>query len=435
MRTKRKRTHGTAKQLQKKAVRMGAVAACFVVVAGCQPEAAGGPMATAQPAQGGSQQQQAKTVNVSKVQKQLMGDIPKASADLTSALQSDVTVKSGGTVEKLLKKRGDRVAKGEVILTLSSPELHMHKERAALAVTSAVQAIEKAKRDAVNGRKELANSILKTETELAAGTKQYNKLRNDYDVGLADKAQVEQAELKLKTLRMDLELLRMRQSAAEAEPSLASLELQLKNAQLTLQQMEQALESLQVKAAMDGVLAELAVEEGMELASGAVIGHTVNLDRLTAKVTLNEEAAKLVKAKRELTLEVPGSTVTVKAGIRYLSALMNPQTKGYELNLELDNTAMGLMPGTKVLVRLAEAEEQMAVAVPSFSIIREAEAAYIFVVSGETAEKRKVELGRLQEPLQEIVSGVQAGELIVTSGQTLLKDRDSVKVASTDGRK
>jgi HlyD family secretion protein len=431
MRTKRNRTHGSAKQLQRRAVRIGTLATCFVVIAGCQPEI-GLPSST--PA-AGNVQQQVKSVNVIKVAKQKIGETPELTADLISSLQADVIVKSGGMVEQVLKKRGDPVVKGEVILTLGSQDLHMQKERAALAVTSAEQAIEKSKRDIVNDKAEIANSVLKLESELAAQTKQFNKLRNDYDVGLASRSQVEQAESQLKSLRMDLELLKQKQRNAEAGPPLANLELQLKNAQLTLRQAEQALESLEVKASMNGILAELAVEEGMTVEAGVRVGHILHLERLMVKAQLNEEAAKLVRGRSELMLAVPSVETRVKAKVSYLSAFMNSQSKGYELNLEVDNKEMSLKPGTKVRIQLAEEQDQFAIAIPSFSIVREGEEAYIFVVSGDLAEKRKVQLGRINEPLQEILSGVQEGELLVTSGQTLLKDRDSVKVASTDGRK
>lgn len=432
MRTKRKRTHGSAKQLQKQAARIGAVAACFVVISGCQTGSIGLPSAATAVE---NVQAQAKNVNVARVTKHKMGEIPELAAELTSALQADVASKSAGTVERVLKKRGDPVTKGEVILTLSSPELHIQREQAALAVTSAQQAIDKAKKDVSTGLSEIANSVSKMEDEIKAVTRQYNKVRNDYDAGKATKVQVEEVENQLNGLRKDLDLLKQRQKSTQADPPLANLQMQLKNAQLSLQQVDQALEALELRATMSGVLAELMAEEGMTVEAGVRLGHILHLDRLMVKTQLGEEAAKLVRGKNELTLVVPNSNTKVKAKVSYLSTFMNPQSKGYELNLEVDNTDPNLKPGTKVRVQLAEEQEQMAIAVPSFSIVREGEAAYVFVVNGETAEKRKVELGRINEPLQEILSGVQEGELLVTTGQTMLKDRDSVKVASTDGRK
>jgi multidrug efflux pump subunit AcrA (membrane-fusion protein) len=50
-------------------------------------------------------------------------------------------------------------------------------------------------------------------------------------------------------------------------------------------------------------------------------------------------------------------------------------------------------------------------------------------VNGDHVEKRKVELGRLKDANQEVLSGVKEGEQIVVTGQHLLKDKDKVQIS------
>ena len=68
--------------------------------------------------------------------------------------------------------------------------------------------------------------------------------------------------------------------------------------------------------------------------------------------------------------------------------------------------------------------------IPSLSIVREGGDSFVYIVNGETVQKRKVELGRLNETNQEVISGVKEGEILVISGQHQLKDQDKIKVSN-----
>jgi HlyD family secretion protein len=120
----------------------------------------------------------------------------------------------------------------------------------------------------------------------------------------------------------------------------------------------------------------------------------------------------------------------MKGSVVYLSDVMNSQTKAYSLELEVPNAERKLKPGSKAQVLLTEENEQVVTVVPTLSIVREVGDSYVFILKGDVVEKRKVELGRLSETNQEIISGVQPDEMLVTSGQHQLKDQEKVQVAN-----
>ena len=53
---------------------------------------------------------------------------------------------------------------------------------------------------------------------------------------------------------------------------------------------------------------------------------------------------------------------------------------------------------------------------------------YIFIASGESAKRTKVELGYANEGMVEIRAGVNAGQKIVVAGQGSLKEDSKIKV-------
>ena len=419
---KGKRQHSLS--LRNGAKMAAAVALSVAIVSGCsaeqKPEAAQS-----------AEAQTVKTVKVQPITKQKIGEPPEQVADVVPAVQLDVIAKAGGEVTEIVKKRGDYVEEGEVIVRLDKTDMLLQKRKAELQLQSSQDALEKARQDLANSKTEMANSVKKMEQSLAEATKAYNKARNDYDQGLLTKAQLDQAETQWKNLTMDLELLKQKQKTLETTDSLSQLETQAELARVTLEEVERNLSNLDIKAPTSGVLTELPVTEGMTVQPGFKIGHIEKLDKVVIKAQLTEEAAKLVRGKKELTYYVPDENIKAKAPIKYLSDVVDAQSKSYDLELEVANSDLALKPGMKVQVQLAEEEEQIVVTVPTLSIVREDGETYVFVLVGDTVEKRKVELGRLNELNQEVLSGVKEGEQLVVSGQHQLKDKEKVQVAGT----
>ncbi|MFK7696881.1 efflux RND transporter periplasmic adaptor subunit [Paenibacillus sp. HJGM_3] len=401
-----------------------AVVLTVAVAAGCSAEA--GPTVPA-----ATQEQAIKAVKVQKLAKQKIGDPLEQVADVAPVMQLDVMAKSSGDVKEILKKRGDQVNAGDVILKLDPADMNLQKEKASLQLRSSQDALVKAQQDLANSKTEMANSVKKMEQALLDVTKSYNKARNDYDQGLITKSQLDQAETLWKNQTMDLDLLKQKQKTLETSDNLSSLTNQIQSASLSMQELDRSLSNLEVKTPVSGILTELPVVVGMTVQPGAKIGHVEQLDPIVIKAKLTENSAKLVSGKQELVYYVPGSPDKAKAKIKYLSGSMDTQSKTYELELETANANGALKPGTKVQIQLTTEDEQMVVAVPTLSIVREGGDSFVFVLVGDTVEKRKVQLGRLNELNQEVLSGIKEGEQLVVSGQNQLKDKEKVQLAES----
>lgn len=81
-----------------------------------------------------------------------------------------------------------------------------------------------------------------------------------------------------------------------------------------------------------------------------------------------------------------------------------------------------------------EINRDMALMVPLASVVTADGYNYVFVLhSDQTVERRKVEIGMIQNARIEVTKGVSAGELIVDKGAGFLKDGDLVNVYETTG--
>ncbi|SFL38258.1 RND family efflux transporter, MFP subunit [Paenibacillus sp. 1_12] len=383
----------------------------------------------AQPAQAQANEVQLKQVKVTKVAKQKISEPLEQVADITSSIQLDVAVKVGGDVKEILKKRGDNVEKGEVIFRLDQTDVLISKEKANVTIAGTQQQLIKAREDLANSKQDVQNGIVKLEAAIKETEKNYNKMRNDFDLGLSTKFQLEQVETQLSNLKLDLQSSLQKQKTLETTNSLSQLEQGLLLSDVSIREADRTLEHMEVRASVSGVLTDLPIEVGMMLPAGFRSAQIQQLDPIKIKAELTEEAAALVRGKEELSFYISGSTEKHKAKVSYLADVVSTQSKAYSLELELPNQDRKFKPGMKVQVLLTEDQDQIVVTVPTLSIVRESGESYVFVMAGDTVEKRKVVLGRLSDTFQEVISGVKEGESLVTSGQNQLKDKEKVKLS------
>ncbi|MFM9331616.1 efflux RND transporter periplasmic adaptor subunit [Paenibacillus mesotrionivorans] len=398
----------------------GAMVLAAALLAGCSAEPAQQPAAAAE--------SQVKSVKVAPVAKKSIGEPLEQVADISASVQMNIVTKVNGDVLEILKKRGDRVEKGDVLFRIDPTDLEIQKEKAQLSIASTQEQMSKARLDLADGKQELKDGITKMESALKDAEKGYNKLRNDYDLGLVPKIQLEQAETQLNGLRLDLEGMNRKLQNLENSNSLSQLEYGLKTADVSLRELDRGLSNTDVKATVSGVLTDLPVQIGMTLSPGIPAATVQQLDPVKIQAELTEEAAALVRGKQELSFYVPGTVDKAKATVSYLADVIGAQTKSYSLELTVPNPDFKLKPGSKAQILLTEEQDQVVVTVPTLSVVREGGDTYVFVINGNAAEKRKVELGRLHETYQEVLSGVKEGDQLVISGQNQLKDKEAVQI-------
>ncbi|ULL18085.1 efflux RND transporter periplasmic adaptor subunit [Paenibacillus sp. H1-7] len=368
-----------------------------------------------------------KTVKVTPVGKQSMGDPKEQVADVVAASQVDISPKADGQVLEIVKKRGDLVQQGDVIFRLDTKDALLQKKKSEVALQSAQDTLQKSTEDLANSKTELQNSIAKAQQQLDNVTKDYNKMHNDYDAGLVTKRQLEQSQMQVNNAQLDLQNLQNKLDAMQKTNGLAAAQSQVDSAKIGLQDINNTLANYEVKAPIAGVLTDLNVEVGAMIARGGKVGQVQQIDPIKVKAELSESAAKLARGKQELTFySADNPTKLLKGRVTYLADVMNAQTKSFSLELEAVNTDGYLKPGTRVQVQLNSVEEQQVIAVPSLSIVREGSNAFVFILKGDTVEKRPVKLGRVNETYQEIVEGLTLGEELVVSGQHHLKDKQKV---------
>jgi multidrug efflux pump subunit AcrA (membrane-fusion protein) len=343
-----------------------------------------------------------------------MGEPREQVAEVSAAVKLDIPALAGGKVVQILKKNGDSVKAGDVIVQLESRSAELQKKQAAAGLASAQKALEKAKDDQAASRAALVNSVAALEDAFIQASAQD-------DQQLIDAA------------RRNLESAKQQLASHDSANSLVVYEGQVDSSAVQLEQADLSLESYRIIAPAAGTLTDLAITEGMAINGGATIAVVQNVKQLTIKTELSEPAAALARGKKELLYyNADNPSDKRKATVVYLSDVPNAASRMYALELLANNSDGAIKPGERVQVQLTTTEEELVVAVPSLSVVREGSETFIYISNAGVAEKRAVKLGRVNGIYQEVLEGLKEGESVVVSGQHSLKDGQNIQSGAAE---
>ena len=149
-----------------------------------------------------------------------------------------------------------------------------------------------------------------------------------------------------------------------------------------------------------------------------------------AIIGVSEQYYSYLKKGAAATLSVDALGEETFSGIvTNIFPTLDPVTHTVSTEIEVANKDLKLRPGMYARVHLDFGTKE-ALTVPDKAIVRQAGsgARYVYVFSGGKAVYRAVELGQQQGDLYEVVSGLNAGDQVIISAPSNLKNGLSVKL-------
>jgi membrane fusion protein, multidrug efflux system len=195
-----------------------------------------------------------------------------------------------------------------------------------------------------------------------------------------------------------------------------------------------------ITAPMDGVVALRGVSvgdrvENMGGNSSVFRIVDIRLLDLTASVPATSVALIRIGQPLEFTTDtVPGRTFTGK--VSFINPELDPATRSAKVVAEVQNSDRALRGGAFVKGRIVLATRPGVIQVQKEALQNwnlEAGTAEVFVVAGDTVQKKAVKIGKTNTVSVEVLSGVQPGDQVVTRGAFALREGDRVIVTTGEG--
>ncbi|MDH4183829.1 MAG: efflux RND transporter periplasmic adaptor subunit, partial [Nitrospinota bacterium] len=192
------------------------------------------------------------------------------------------------------------------------------------------------------------------------------------------------------------------------------------------------IKNLHIHSPFDGIVISIGVRKGQYVTPAMELYTIANLSRIWVYVDIYEDEISWVSvgdtAKMTVT-GVPGRQFT--GTVSYIYPYLDAATRTNIVRLEFDNQDLALKPEMFAHVTLMTGKKVEAVVAPNEAIIRTGGQEQVFVVKGDGKfEPRKVTLGISTGKEVQILSGLQAGEMVVTSAQFLIDSESKLNEAA-----
>ena len=187
-----------------------------------------------------------------------------------------------------------------------------------------------------------------------------------------------------------------------------------------------------IHAPISGFVTEKDVVQGQMVEAGMKLYELADLAIVWVYAEIYEQDLPYVQLGQEATMTLSYlPDRTFRGRVTYVYPTVDEKTRTARVRMEFHNPGYFLKPGMFATVELVTEVSPNAVQVPDSAVLRSGRQNTVFVaLPGGRFSPRTVVLGmQAQDDLDEVLSGLSAGERVVTSGQFLLDSESQLREA------
>lgn len=324
----------------------------------------------------------------------------------------------GGRVERIITEQGATVATGDPIVELSNTSLQLNVITREAEVNEQINNLRNThlaleqnrlrhKRELVEINyqiKRLRRELERQEqliTQQAISQQDVDATRDTYDYYVALKEVTEESQAQDEAMRV---------------AQIAQLEAGIGVLERNLAVSRQNLDNLLIRAPTDGQLTSLNAELGESMQPGERIGQVDRTDGFKVEARVDEFYISRVYPGQVARLEIAGESYELSV-IKVYPEVINNQ---FQLDLTFTDTPPHtIRRGQGVSLNLNLDEPREALLLSTGAFMNDSGGNYVFVVEGDRAERRSIQVGRRNLRYLELLDGLENGEqVIVSSYQT-----------------
>lgn len=339
----------------------------LMLLAACQPDAESDGNADASAADETEDDSPAIPVETSAATRADIYAMYSGTAPIEADAEAAVIAKVAGEVREILVEEGDDVKSGQLLARLDGDRLRLE--------------------------------LMQSEANLRKAQRDYQR-----NVDLKDRSLISTG---------DFERIKYEMDALEATYNLAKLELSY----------------TEIRAPIDGVIAERFVKVGNTIAVNAITFQVTSLEPLIAYLHIPEREYRRIARGQTAVIAVDALQGSeFQATVARISPVIDPGTGTFKITVEVSDPTRRLKPGMFGRINIVYDMHPQALQVPRSAIIDEAGETSVFVVEDAKAVRRIITTGYANNGNIEIVAGLTGSEKIVVVGQTGLRDGSKVSI-------
>lgn len=337
--------------------------------------------------------QGAASVEVDPVVLQTLNQSVPVIGRVVSLKEAKVPAAVMGRVEKVLVEEGDQVKKGQILASIDTERYKWLANIASANVNAAKAELKSAKAETKINLVELErmNSL---KNSSAFNASKYDKLQNQ-NIALLAKEEIVEAKL----------------NSAIQEENIA----------------KQNLSRATVAAPFNGIIELKMVELGEAVGLGFPMFQLISDTSVEIQADVPSNRARILKENNEIQISTTDNIKFISK-VRALGVRENSNTRTIKIHLSYENseTNRKLFVGENVNISVPLGPGQEALTVHKDAILKREGMSLVYVVKEDSAQIKPVKLGDGVGERFIVLSGIEAGDLVVTKGNERLRPGQKV---------
>ena len=294
-----------------------------------------------------------------------------ANVEIQAQINSDenvqATPQSPGIVKSILVRPGQKVSKGQVLATLDASTVDRNI-------------------DALGPQLSLTKTL-------------YEKQKTLWEQNIGTEVQLMQAKTSYESVQKQIE-------AAKAQRDM-----------------------FRIVSPINGTVDAVSLKEGDVATPGNTNNgiKVVSYDKLKAEANIGENYLGKVKQGNPVTLMFPDMNDSIKTTLTYVSQAVDPISRAVLVQIQLPNNSK-LHPNMSCIMKINNYQNPQALIVPVSVIQRTPNGDIVYVADNGKARSASIKTGQSANGMVEILSGLNAGDQVITTGYEDLSEGDAVTV-------
>ncbi|MBK7886111.1 MAG: efflux RND transporter periplasmic adaptor subunit [Bacteroidetes bacterium] len=192
--------------------------------------------------------------------------------------------------------------------------------------------------------------------------------------------------------------------------------------------VRQQLEMTRIKSPINGSVDIVDLKVGQAFSPGMPGLRVVNFSKLKVQAEVAEAYISKVEKGDPVEVYFPDQKITTKATITYAGKVIDPINRTFRVEVNMSGKEASLHPNQVAIVRIADYKSDKAIALPLAIVQNTPEGSYLFVAESGKAKKQMVKTGLNYDGKLEILEGLNAGDMVISSGYQDLIDGQKINL-------
>ena len=188
----------------------------------------------------------------------------------------------------------------------------------------------------------------------------------------------------------------------------------------------------QVIAGIDGRLGKREIAQGV-LGTDSLIITLDDLKKIIIDIKVPENFVAILKSGLKAEISSTAFDKNFTGKIESVSSRVDPSTRSILARVIVNNSKFEIIPGQLLTVKIIY-DETLQIGVPESSVTIQGKTAFVYVVNGQTVDKKNIQIGKRNFGKVSVLDGVSEGDQIVVEGVSKVRDKSKIKIVNQKNR-